>query len=39
MEYGSLLGGNVLKDEIFEVYIRCVYLVQLVMVKYAVGRV
>jgi hypothetical protein len=38
VEYGSLLGGNVLKDEIFEVYkyFRCVYLVQLVMEKYAV---
>lgn len=36
MEYGSLLGGNVLKVEVFEVYFRCVYLVQLVMEKYAV---
>ena len=36
MEYGSLLGGNVLKNEIFEVYFRCVYFVQLVTEKYAV---
>jgi hypothetical protein len=36
VEYGSMLGGIVLKDEIFEVYFRCVYLVQLVMEKCAV---